>query len=290
MNTNQFLTKAQAYLMDLDITHKAKILSELSDELKNRDLQGLDVLTMVNQKRVEHGHAPHSLKGKSNIGSLLLKSFVVLTVVFVLFITFLITKFTPVFKVDEKNQRVIILGGLIDIDGKAGKFKVGDDIQFADSNYSNEFYSSTTLTDKQKSIEFIFESGKHTYKSSSDNQLVIDCKLSMAPQANFFKNTADKISLNFEELSGSCELSIPKDKMITVQAQSAQLTFKQPEFDIQVMMDNGLIQIEENKNVLYGYNLSVIEGVIDQFPDNKAQHDYMIEAKLENGTIELLNP
>ena len=285
MDINQFLNKAQKYLDDLNITEKSKIISELSIELKGQDLSVLDIQNEVNQKRVEHGLAPHNKKKDSNFGSLLIKSFVVITIVFVLFISFLISKFTPVFKIDEKNQRVIILGGLIDIDGKAGKFKVGDDVQFSGSTHKNEFAAKLSLTKAQKEIDVDILSGKYTIKTAKDGVLNIECKLAEVPPADLIKSSSDKISLNFGDLAGSCDFAIPENKTLTLSAEAAHFMLIKPKFDTEISMDNGHIEIAPDTNHSYQYELFVEEGLIDAFQSDSTNAEYSIKARLDNGTI-----
>lgn len=286
MDSNQFLKQVEKYLSDLNITQKSKILSELSEELEVEDLSFLDPLTTANQKRISLGLAPYSQKQRKSFASLLVKAFVVLTIVFVIFISFLIHKFTPLFKIDEKNERVTILGGLIDIDGKSGKLKIAGDVQFTDAKYNNSFDLDLDVAPSVNNINFDLGSGNYTFETSSTEKLHLNCKLSSPPLSNIIQEKPQTISIDLRKYLGSCKVKIPKGKFVNIEADEASVNLLKPEYNVAINLDNGTVEIAPKSDVAYDYALSIENGGhIGQFESLGGSAEYNIDVKIDNGTI-----
>lgn len=282
MNKNEYLKEVEKYLSDLNVMDRAKILSELAESDINLSTNHLE---LANKKRVEHGHLPYIHKEKVSIFRFLMKMSAVFFGIFLLFITFLIWKFTPVIKVDEPNQRVIILGGLIDIDAKAGKFKIGNDYHFEDASYTNEFQTSLSLDSEIDEIIFDIKSGKVEIKTTDKEQLTVDCKLEAPPMLDSIKKSRDEIVFNFGKIAGSCTLLVPTNRKLSVRSDAASISLIEPEFNSYIELQNGNVSILESPETSYQYDLSIKEGIKDDFNSSVDQDAYEINIKVTNGNI-----
>jgi hypothetical protein len=285
MELNSFLKVIENYLLDLSIMDKSNILTELSQELYNKDLIDLNPLEVANNKRISHGHKLYIDKQKPSFGRFLIKAFLVMLSIFIIFISFLIWKFTPLMKIDEKNNRVIILGGLIDIDAKAGKFKIMQDYHFTEAQYKNDFQASIPLDPNMKSIAIDFSSGLFTIKTAKDNLLNIDCKLSTPPHVDMIDQTVDQIKISFKDINGSCEVEIPKDLELTIEAETAHITLVNPEFHTDLNLNTGNIDLDINPEIKYQYNLKVKNGNYPRHLSSKNNSGYKMNLKLGTGNI-----
>jgi len=289
---NPYLKEVEKYLVDLPILDRNKIISELNSEIvENREILKQPASTTADEKRVEAGFGPYKSKNsKSSFGKTILKSLAFMFVCFLIFIGFLVWKFTPLLSIDEENQKVTILGGLIDIDGKAGKFIVGDEVHFTESSYTNDFSGSTPMSaplSAQKMLKLKFESGKFEIETHESSELTFECKLSSPPTQEMIDDVSDSVTIDFSELEGSnCQLKIPSGVKLEARGETASIELKAPHFDIDLELSTGNIIFIPSESRSYFYDLKVSTGNIDNFSGvdfNTAEH--RIKIHLNTGNI-----
>lgn len=200
-----------------------------------------------------------------------------------------IWKFTPLFKVDEKSQRIIILGGLIDVNGISGKIKVGDQYQFIQNKYTNQFDGALDVP-KNEFDELVinFKSGSIDLKTNFNRKLSWDCKLEKPPGQDFININNDIIEIDLEKTGGSsCILEVPTDLKLTLDGEDAQVSLIEPEYDTYIDIDNGNVSVSPNPEVEYTYDLRVKNGTAPKGNSSIKQDAYEIKVYVENGIISL---
>ena len=132
-NINTYIKAVEKNLADLSIIDKSRIISEIHQQISaNPTLMNEAPIAIANEKRVALGFNRFDPAKQTSVFRFIMKSMGIMMIIFMFFIGILIWKFTPLLKVDEENNRITILGGLIDIDAKAGKFKIGNDYHFSE--------------------------------------------------------------------------------------------------------------------------------------------------------------
>ena len=286
---NPFLKEVEKYLDDLPILERNKIISELNAQLQeNPELLRRSHLATANEKRIEAGFDSYQVKSSgSTFGRILFKTFAFMFVCFLLFVGFLVWKFTPIFKIDEENQRVTILGGLIDIDGKAGKFIVADEVHFTVSNYVNDLTGEIKLDGNDKPIYIYFESGKFDFETTETSELSFECKLSSPPTDEMINQSDVEIILDFKQLEGSnCAFKIPARSRIITRGNTAAVTLTKPDFDFNLKLEVGNVILDLSEDKSYFLDLNTKTGNLDEFKSFSSNNgEHRIKVEVNTGSI-----
>jgi hypothetical protein len=286
---NEYLKLAETYLEDLPVMEKSKILSLIHNEIINTETSDLDEpIIIVNKKRVELGHYPYKYKQKPSFLRFFLKLSAIMTIFVFTLIGIVIWKFTPLFHVDEEQNRVIILGGLIDIDGKAGRFKVGNNYQFTEAKYENDFQGSFDLDEEKEEVVIKFTSGSFKLSTATNNEIQINCKLETPPQQDMIVQSQDVVEVDFTKMKGSsCSVSVPADKKITLEGIDSNIEVTEPEFNLYVDIKNGNLQFIPAPEIDYNFSVEVENGYKGDFPTTTASDAFEIKLNIENGSAVL---
>lgn len=283
-----YLKEVEKYLVDLPIHDRNKIISELNSQIsENTEILKQPSFITANNKRTQHGFENYEMKKQgSSFGKTIFRTFAFMFVCFLIFLGFLMWKFSPLLKIDEENQKITILGGLIDIDGEAGRFIIGDEVHFTVSNYTNDLTGSIEAKEIQ-SVVLAFESGSFDIEANETNEITFECKLSSPPTADMLQENIESVEINFEDLDGSnCTFKIPQNIKFIAKGQTANFELNRPIFDIDLEFATGNVNISPNAQRTYFYDLNVATGNISDFessPNNTAEHS--IRVKLDTGNI-----
>jgi len=284
---NEYLRQIEEYLSDLSVMEKVKLMGEINSEISIKPLSELEnALSYTNSKRTQHGFDP--FKKNFSIFRFIFKSFAIMALIMALLVALVIWKFTPILSIDEQSNRVIVLGGLIDIDGRAGKFKVFDNYQFSDENYTNDLQVSFGLQDDQDEIIVNFNSGTFTATNSPNGELKIDCKLSLPASKEVIQQFDDYLKIDLTNIDGtSCNLQIPEDKKIILDGKAATIQINEPEFNVFIELESGRVAIKPQVEVDYLFNLELGDenGYIGEFESSDAEKTYEIKVDLGAGSI-----
>lgn len=283
---NEYLKLAQTYLVDLPVMETSKILSMINDEILELDSTELpDALTYVNKKRVELGHYPFKYRPKPSFLRFFLKLTAVMSLISFAAVGILVWKFTPLFKLDEANNRVIILGGLIDIDGQAGKLKIGNDYQFTEAKYENEFQGSFMLDQNKDEVLIKFTSGAFKVSTSLTDEVSVKCKLETPPKKDMIVQADDIVTINFTDMQGSsCDIAVPQEKKITLEGVDANIELIQPEFNAYIEIENGNFKQFPTPEIDYNYQVKVGNGHTGEFQNSLNIDAYEIKVTIANGS------
>ncbi len=286
-NHNEYLKKVEEYLKDVSVMERAKILSEINDEIINLSIPELkDPLIYANEKRIANSLYPYKEKKQFSLIALFLKLSAFMFVFITLVIGVTIWNFSPFFKVDEENNRVIILGGLIDIDGKSGKMKVFDDFHYSKESMTNDLQVNMAIPQEKDEIIINFESGAFELTTSKDDELKLDCKLATPPTDDIISNDMDLIKLDFTKINGaSCGIQVPVEKKVTLEGNEGSIHINNPEFNIYIILENGKVAIKPESEIDYNYQLEVSNGMVGQFESIESDTAYEIKVDINNGSI-----
>lgn len=299
-NLDQYLFQLEKCLSDLHPSERAKLvlethqhINESLEKFQDKSLSKiLDDLGPA-QKVANHFRLDRGLKTFKPDKHPIIKWFSITllgsSAIFCLLILILVWKFTPVFEIDEKKQRIVILGGLIDINGVSGKVKILDQYQFVDNKFSNHFDGAIDLP-KEDYDELVinFKSGVLNLKTSNDQKLSWSCKLEIPPNDEFIDRSKDVIIIDLEPYEGvACDISIPADIKLTVDGKDAQITVTDAEFDTYIEIANGQVFFNYNTEVDYNYELKVKNGFVGPgFKSSKNKDAYEIRIFVDNGSIQ----
>ena len=286
---DQFLSEVDTYLTGVPAETKINIMSQvLTDIDDNPSILAEDTKTYANKTRSRHNYPPYKPVKKFSFMKLFLGMFAIFWMMIFLGLGLLYWKFTPIFKADEENQRVIILGGLIDIDGKSGKVKIFDQVQFAESdNLKDSFQMNMALDSEIDEVDLSFKSGQFTLKNSASNELKFNCKLSGPFEQTMVDQKPELLKVNFAKLDGvTCELSIPEGKRILLEGVDSAINIDRAEFNAYIEVENGHVAIKPAPERDYLYNLEVEQGYIGDFTSVENNPNATeIQVRLQNGSI-----
>lgn len=297
---NEYLFLLEKHLSDLSASDRARIILEIEEHIKE-SLEKYSDKTLDQvledlgpaQKVANHYRLDRGLKTfkpqKHPFIKWLSITFLGSMGLFLLFILILVWKFTPIFEVDDKNQRIVVLGGLIDINGTSGKIKVGDQFQFVDSKFANNFEGSIDFPrEEYDELVINFKSGQLNLNTASSAKLEWNCKLEVPPNNDFMDRNKGVVVINLENYEGiDCDLQIPPEVKLTLDGKDAQITFNDPEYDTYLELNNGTVYFNYNPEVDYNYDLKVKNGTVSSaFTSSKSKDAYEVKIYLENGVIQ----
>lgn len=282
---NTYLSKVEPFLADLEVETRVDILSEISRENKNLT-EFSDALEVANSKRKKYGIPSYRPLKKFSLFKFLFKLWLSFIILFAILISILYFKFSPLFEMSEDQTRITLLGGVVEIDAKAGKFKVMNQVDFTEPKYKNDFQGSITLTDVQDEIIVKFNSGAFTLSTSSNSDFTFDCKIEKSPRNNIIGQDKSEVQIDFTDMKGSsCSFTIPVDKKISLEGADANVDLIKPIFSSYIELENGNISITPDTETEYKYILEIENGYIGEFPSSESEDAYEIQAELESGSI-----
>lgn len=305
MSTNPQLER---YLQDLDkalsqisLSDRAEIITELKSHLleaerKNPEhnfRQLLDSLgspeQVASRYLMERGLKPAEPL-KPRIWSPIIKwltigSLGVCTIVAVMVIILAI-KFSPILKIDAANDQLMLLGGLISIDGNEGVLKVGDTVMRGDKK-AQKFEGKKPLTNPEKyTLVIPFTNSKLELLNSLDNDLQWTCKTAGSGEGPF-KEDKYKLTLDLSHMfSSKCEVKLPKGIKVEISGANAKMEIEKPRYHLNAQIANGKISLKPDPHQNYVYDIHVTNGSTDHFDSKETPTSYRVAIRLSNGKIE----
>ncbi|MBG58895.1 MAG: hypothetical protein CME67_02065 [Halobacteriovoraceae bacterium] len=296
-NLEQYLFELEKHLKDLPPSKRSKIVADnhqhiLEAREKYPEKSMSEILRDLGspQKVANHYRLDLGLKTFRPKKHPFLKWFSITVLgsiaIFFAFITVLVWKFTPLAKFDEEEQRVILLGGLIDINGNSGKIKIFDQYQFVENRFTNQFDGSFELTPDMNEILVNFDTGMFTFTTTTSKRASWNCKLQMPPEKDIVSILPHALEINLEAYGGgSCDIEVPVDATLTVVGKDGQINIHEAEFDVMTEFTNGNINWMPNPEVEYSYDIRLQKGLSDSFTSSTLPNAYEVKFYLENGNI-----
>lgn len=300
MNINQYLKQAEKQLSDLKAMDKNEILTQIQNDfsLLNKTVEE-DISTdlgnveeNVNKKRIAKNFAPFNYQEKKSPIIQFIKYFFVIGFsLSILTFSFLYWKYTPLFEINEENDRIIILGGLIDINGKEGRIKFFDQYhlaEYSETNYQHKFDIDIPAQNVKENIEIFFSAGSYTVKTSEKELLEFKCKLSKAPDDSLFKETKTASVINFSKLEGSsCIISVPVNSNLYFSGETGSIRLSNPEFNTEIKLENGSVRMRPKENEKYRYQVDISNGTAENPDSSDTNASYSIKASISNGSFDI---
>jgi hypothetical protein len=289
-----FLTKTEAYLTVLDASTRQAQLQEWEQTLRryaeaNPDSDSLRIKRLLGGPRglanVILLRQGQPLKGTKASSTRQVLTWFVLggAGLFLLLAAFLWWKFTPL--IDVREDRVQMLGGLIDIDGQLGQVKFGDSFEYSDSQYKNLFEGSYEIpTEEVEDLILEFDRGQMELTYTDDNRLSWNCKVTTEPSEGFIRQQKEAVVVSFKHLGGAdCSFKLPTRLKHTINGDAGKVDLIAPANDTFVQLGSGLVTVSPDAEATYRFDLRVGQGQVDPALE-KLSKEGGIEIKIDVGT------
>ena len=290
-----YLTALDKALSMISVSDRADILTEIKSHIlaaqeKNPDQSTASLLAamgdpevVANRYLLERGLKPHK-HGRTSVVKWLTIGFLGTFGIACAAVVLLIWKLSPLISVDEKNERVQILGGLIDVDGRAEKVKIGKGWTI-DGMEASKFDGAKKLTAQTKEIRIPFSNAKLTVGASTDGQIHWNCQVVGTPGQTVATEAAGIFTLNLEKAMGAeCDIQLPSLKS-TIHGANGKVDLVRPQSELDVNMANGKVAIEQDQAKQYKFDLTVANGKVETFNSSDAIGAIAIKVNLGNGEI-----
>ncbi|PCI27026.1 hypothetical protein COB52_05520 [Candidatus Kaiserbacteria bacterium] len=294
----EYLSQLERALGAIATSEKAEIIMEIkshilsaidNDPNANVDqiLASLGAPQMVaNRYLLERGLRPVS-PPKTGVFKWFVLGILGLCTLFVILAILIFYNLSPIIEIDERSGHVSILGGMIDINEMDGTFQIGSTtISDGFSKSKHEGRKSIDLKEFD-SIRFDFTNGKFELENSEGATLSWDCESQNLGSQSFMRESGHEIIFDFGSAAASkCDVKIPKGMKVHLQGPNGRLKLKRPNFSVSASITNGSVSIRPSKNVKYRYDLSVVNGIIDEFNSSADKDAISIKIALVNGKID----
>lgn len=292
-----YLTSLDKALNKISIGDRADIITEIKSHVlmtkeKNPEQSIESILsslgepeTVANKYLIERGLKPGKAS-KSPMIKWLTIGFLGTFGISCLMLLILIWNFSPLIYVDEKNERVQLLGGMIDVDGNEGRVKVGSSyVQSKGKKFKGALPVKMIET---KEIKIQFDNGKMDIGMSADEQLRWECKLTHIDEKTFINKDKEVLLINLKDIDDvNCDLELPKGIKAVINGANGKLDLSKPLSEIEIEMANGKVDIEPEASAKYKYDLKIKNGLMDEFVSSNDKDAILVKVNLVNGAIKL---
>lgn len=288
-----FLRKTASYLADMPVQERESALEALGSSLRAHR-QALPQENFIRTKRLLGGPrgAANFLRLQKRLplrGSraqstrqAMLMVFGSAAIVFLLLVFIFWWKFTPIYSND--NNRVQILGGLIDIDNQLGQVKVGDNYEFSDSQFKNVFEGSYEVPEEVEDVIVGFERGQMQITYTPDQRISWNCKVTDEPSDRFIKQDKEALEIDLRGPKGmDCIFKMPSKLKYTINGDAGKVDLVAPANDTFVQLGSGLVEVAPDSELSYRYDVKVGQGQV-QGDFDMASKEGGIEIKVDVGT------
>jgi hypothetical protein len=289
--------RLEHYLARLDRALTAISISDRADivtEIKSHVLSALDrepkpsmdsVLAALGEPEIVANHylLERGLKpGKPPVSPIvkwIVIGFLGTLATFVILIALLLKAAGPVIKVSDKEDRVTLLGGFIDIDGKKGTVKIGDSFIDSGNAKTDKFQGSAPAKSGDK-LSVKFSNGSIIAESGTEWKW--DCRGALDDKP---EPTAKAGTIDFSAIDHlRCSLTFPKGVNANIEGTNGKIQLDKPEFNLEASLDNGKATVTPQDGTKYGFDFTVHNGKISA-PPSDANPDYKLRIQLGNGKI-----
>lgn len=296
--------KLEAYLAALDkalgpisVSDRADIITEIKSHVlmaqeKNPN-EGLSSIlaslgepeSVANRYLLERGLKPGK-PSKSPMIKWLTIGFLGTFAISCIAVVALVWSFSPLVSVDEKNERVILFGGMIDVNGKEGRVKIGN--TSIEGDETGEKFSGSTLIDvsKVKEMRIEFTNGSFEISPSHSNELNWDCRVGKGSQDSFITNKPDTLLVDFSKIEAvKCELEVPNDIKLRLNGANGKLELNELGSETSIDLSNGKIEINADPEKKYKYDVQVTNGKVSGLVSSDVKEAIPVRIRMANGKI-----
>jgi hypothetical protein len=193
--------------------------------------------------------------------------------------------FSPLVKVDEDKGRVVLLGGLIDVNEKIGKVKIGDMEVNGSLKDDVEVRGEKMLSGNVKSLKIPFNTAKLDLAPATGRTITWDCRAasSASPEVAV---AAGVMTLNLDNLNlAKCTVSIPLGISTFVTGVNGHMDVTKPGGNLEIVLDNGKVNIKPDPSKTYDFEVKVKNGLQDFFPRSNAKGALKVKVSVVNGLV-----
>lgn len=208
-----------------------------------------------------------------------------LFLVLLLFVYILFKQFTPLLEINESQEHVQVLGGLIDINAQNGKVKIANQYRFVENKFTHEFTGDYEVRDELDELVLSFKTMKLELKNGVSDNLKWDCKLKYPPQEQNVFPQNDAFLMNFKDNEGSCEIIIPSHLKLSIDGLEGQIESDELLNDLSIELKGGLVIYTPHPEGLFKYNLSVDDGRVDKYISSDSSSAKEVTIRLDQGQI-----
>ena len=307
---NQFLQKLESALSHVSVSDRAEILTSVIKQIQEKIaqqqpvdqiLQSLGDPYFIAQKEVSSRSIPfNGNPGKSTTKKLFLGSIIA----FLLIIggaSWFISTFFPIFKMDEKEQRIELFGGRFQFDlGDSTSYSFQTNQITADGE---KFGNMKGQIPKGDATQFSFKgiNGVFAFRNHDGESIVYDCEYKTkdalfdqnAFESFFIKEGSDEIKFSFDEglLKIRCDFDIPNHiDTFSAEITNGKLDFYTSNSSLKGSVSNGQIRHWYNPNQNYSIKTDIQNGAVrgnealKPGPNSKS-----LDFSVINGNIEFIS-
>lgn len=292
------LRKTEEHLSTLTVEERESALNELRETLRSyaHTVPGADFYKVKQAVGGPRGLAnmlllkarrPLEFSNYQANRRIVMVTLIASVIAFFMLLGFLWWKFTPILSVE--NDRVQVLGGLIDIDGQLGQVKFGDSYEFSDSQFKNVFEGSYEVpTEMVEDVQIEFDRGQLEVIYTQETRINWNCKLSNEPSDGFIRQEKDLLIVSFKNIGGvDCQVKVPAKLSYTITGDAGKVDLVAPAADTFVQLGNGMVTIAPDSEYSYKFDLKLGQGLVDPAFNGLSQDDGLeIKVELGNGQIQ----
>jgi hypothetical protein len=285
----RYLNSLEAALKPFPVSDRAEIITEIKSHVLDaldRDPQAnLDSIlaalgepeTVANRYLLERGLKP-TKPPISPIVKWLVIGFLGSIALILAFTIALFTHFSPVVSVDEKENKVTLFGGAIQVDGKENGIKI-------DERGIHPIEGSAGVSTGQ-AVSVLFDVGAFEVKPAEGSNFVWSCS-GLKDRTVNAETIGETLTLNLRGANGvSCELNVPKGSQFKISGDGGSLDIVEPSFNVDASVENGTISFEADDNSHYKFDVRAEHGSVDSFTSNTEADAFSIKLFVKNGDIE----
>jgi hypothetical protein len=231
---------------------------------------------------------PHSSPApKDPVLKWLLISFLVLTLALAAGVGILVWKFSPLIRVDEAERKVVALGGLIEIDGKAGKIKLGSKV--LQGPPTTEFTGSAKIAQPSTHrLRLQFTNGHVALSPSADAELRWTCQLPQQQPGRKPKVDPGKhlLLINLEDVQGArCTLTVPAQVAVSIAGVNGGVQVSRPTGPLEIEMANGQVTFSPEPGRDYVFDVEIKNGMAHNLKSSSGPRAIPVKIRMANGIV-----
>lgn len=290
----KYLNALESALKPFPVSDRAEIITEIKSHIlsavekdPNTNLESVlaalgEPEIVANRYLIERGLKPNK-PPISPVVKWIVIGFLGTVALVILAFVLMLSYLSPLIKVDEQSEKVSLLGGAIQIDGKEGRVFIDGAIG------ERRRIVGAADVEPGQNISIQFNHGRFTVETSDDEKLTWRCRaISEGKKDETVQPITEngKLSLDFSATNLTrCKLKVPVGALLTMNGTNGRIYLKEPQFGVNVELTNGRVSFEPDDDSAYQYNLSVVNGTVDSFQSSDKPNAHSINIRLTNGQI-----
>lgn len=205
--------------------------------------------------------------------------------VFALVVCALFFFFTPLLKMDEDTGRILVFGGLIDIQAKDIITQLSKEGGFVFGNIEGV----ETIPDAIKGVEIQFGSGEIRVDYNATSEINWDCDGAGKSPKKHVLDKEERIVLDFSSAIVDCDISVPQ-KPLQITAIFGDIVVKEPTQDLSIKLEKGTVSLGLKLKEEYSFALVASQEVSkEDFISSKKKDAISIQVEVSDGDISRLD-